>query len=80
MTITLPSDLERFVKDQAHAGRYLREDDVVSDALERLRRQPGTVGGGSLGAMRDDAESLDQIVEEAMLAREERPWRASGGE
>ena len=80
MTICLPGDLERFVREEVRAGRYLREDDVVSDALERLRRRPEPSGGGSLGAMRDDAESLDRIVEGAMRARVERPWRVPDGE
>ena len=57
MSIHLSEELERFVRDQVEAGRYPSEDDVVRDALERLRRQaplslPGT-GLGSIGAMRD---------------------------
>jgi hypothetical protein len=35
---------------------------------------------GSLGAMRDAADELDAIVEQAMKNREERPWRLSPGE
>ena len=35
---------------------------------------------GSLGAMRDAADELDAIVEQAMKNREERPWRSSPGE
>jgi len=38
------------------------------------------VGQGSIGAMRDDAELLDQAVEHAMKVREERPWRLAPGE
>jgi putative addiction module CopG family antidote len=37
MTIHLPGELERFVADQVLAGRYRSEDDVIRDALERLR-------------------------------------------
>ncbi len=37
MTIQLPDDLERFVQDVVRVGRYAREDDVVRDALDRLR-------------------------------------------
>ena len=82
MTIHLPEDLERFVHDQVKAGRFPSEDEVVREALERLRRQspPITPGMGSIGAMRDDAEWLDQAVEHAMKVREERPWRLSPGE
>jgi hypothetical protein len=35
---------------------------------------------GSIGAMRDDAEFLDQIVEDAMRNRREQPWRLAPGE
>jgi Arc/MetJ-type ribon-helix-helix transcriptional regulator len=37
MTIHLPEDLERFVHDVVSQGRYAREDDVIQDALTRLR-------------------------------------------
>jgi len=35
---------------------------------------------GSIGAMRDDAEWLDQAVAHAMKVREDRPWRLPSGE
>ncbi len=35
---------------------------------------------GSIGAMREDADFLDEIVESAMKARREQPWRVSPGE
>ena len=38
MTIHLPKDLERFVHEAVRAGRYAREDDVIRDALTRLRQ------------------------------------------
>jgi hypothetical protein len=83
MTIHLPEELERFVHDQVKAGRYPSEDDVVRDALERLRRHapplPGT-GLGSSGALRDGAEELDEIVEHAMRLRREEAWRPLPGE
>jgi putative addiction module CopG family antidote len=77
MTIHLPEDLERFVRDQVQAGRYPSADDVVCDALERLRRHVPLAkpGLGSIGAMRDAAEELDEIVEHAMKLRQEEPWR-----
>jgi len=61
MTIHLSKDQERFIHDAVRAGLYASEDAVVSDALERLRRQTSlpTPGMGSIGAMRDDAELLD---------------------
>jgi Arc/MetJ-type ribon-helix-helix transcriptional regulator len=52
MTIHLSKELEQFVHDAVRAGRYASEDDVLSDALERLRRQtplatPGSEGSGT---------------------------------
>jgi Arc/MetJ-type ribon-helix-helix transcriptional regulator len=42
MTIHLPQDLERFVHEAVRAGRYAREEDVIRDALMRLRQaMPG---------------------------------------
>jgi putative addiction module CopG family antidote len=82
MTIHLSKELEQFVQDAIRAGRYASEDEVFNDALERLRGQTHlpTPGMGSIGAMRDDAELLDQAVEHAMKVREERPGRLSPGE
>lgn len=77
MTIDLPADLERFVHDEVQAGRYPSEQEVVRVALEQLRGrspEPGP-GPGSIGALREDADLLDQAVEHAMKVREERPWR-----
>jgi putative addiction module CopG family antidote len=78
MTIHLSAELERFVHDQVVAGRYSSEDEVIRAALEQLRMHvPSPPGPGSIGAMRDDADLLDQAVEHAMKVREERPWRLS---
>jgi Arc/MetJ-type ribon-helix-helix transcriptional regulator len=38
MTINLSKDLEKFVHDAVRAGLYAREDDVIRDALTRLRQ------------------------------------------
>ena len=64
MTIPLPEDLELFVHNQVQAGRYATEAEVVSDALEQLRKQSQPVGNerGSLGAMQDAADELDEVV------------------
>jgi putative addiction module CopG family antidote len=82
MTIHLSKDLEQFVHDAILAGRYANEDEVINDALKRLRQLTPlpAAGMGSIGALRDDAELLDQAVEHAMKVREERPWRLSPGE
>jgi putative addiction module CopG family antidote len=81
MTIHLPEHLERFVHDQVQAGRYPTEDEVIRDALEQLRQhaQPNGNAQGSLGAMQDAADELDEVVEHAMQLRRQ-PWRALPGE
>ena len=38
MTIHLSKELERFVHDAVRSGHYAREDDVIRDALIRLRQ------------------------------------------
>jgi Arc/MetJ-type ribon-helix-helix transcriptional regulator len=38
MTIHLSKDLEQFVHDVVRAGLYTHEDDVIRDALNRLRQ------------------------------------------
>ena len=75
MMIDLPEDLERFVHDQVRSGRYKTEDEVVRAALEQLRKS----ALGSLGAMRDAAAELDEVVEHAMKLREQR-WGPLPGE
>lgn len=84
MTIHLPEHLEQYVHDQVLAGRFRSEDDVVVDALERHRQaQPPVAPADAdplLGAWRDDADLLDEIVEHAMKNRREQPWRLSPSE
>ncbi len=42
MTIHLSKDLEKFVQDAVRDGLYAREDDVIRDALLRLKQtMPG---------------------------------------
>ncbi len=90
MTIHLPPDLERSIEAVVQNGRFASVDDAMAEAARLLLRQEtqqpqvakpaGDTGLGSIGAMRDDAELLDQAVEHAMRVREERPWRLSGVE
>jgi putative addiction module CopG family antidote len=82
VTIHLPKDLEQFVHDQVHAGRFPSEDDVVREALERfrIRTAPAGPGLGSIGAMRDDADLLEQITQDIMEARRTRTLRATADE
>lgn len=93
MTINLPDDLERFIRAEVHSGRFPSEEAAVAEAVRLLRRQlcrpatPAAVqpAAGStpdpvLGAMRDAADELDEIVAGAMDHRERQPWRLSRGE
>jgi putative addiction module CopG family antidote len=46
MMIDLPAELARFVHDQVVAGRYRSEDEVIRDALERLRERASRTENG----------------------------------
>ena len=84
MTIQLPTDVERDILAEVNSGHFASVDDALAEAWRSFRRHrppaaliPGT---GLIGALRDDAELLDQAVEHAMTVREERPWRLAPGE
>ena len=95
MTINLPEDLERFIRAEVHSGHFASEEDAIAEAVRLLRRQlsqaagtaSATAGAGAamtpdpvLGAMRDAADEMDEIVSKAMTHREQQPWRLSPGE
>jgi len=84
MTIHLPKDVETSIEAAVQRGNFASADDAVAAAwraFERQRQWPvATPGPGLIGALRDDAELLDQAVEHAMKVREERPWRIPPGE
>ncbi len=42
MTVHLPIELERFVAEAVRSGRYTHEDDVIRDALIRLKQSTST--------------------------------------
>jgi Arc/MetJ-type ribon-helix-helix transcriptional regulator len=84
MTIHLPNDVERDILAEVQRGHFASVDDVLAEAWRSFRRQrqpvAPTPGQGLIGALRDDAELLDQAVEHAMKVGEERPWRLTPGE
>ncbi len=84
MTIQLPNDVERDILAEVQRGHFASVDDALAEAWRSFQRhrQPPALGQGRglIGALRDDAELLDQVVEHAMKAREERPWRLAHGE
>jgi Arc/MetJ-type ribon-helix-helix transcriptional regulator len=83
MTIHLTSDLENSLRSEASSGRFASLDDAMAEAVRLLLRdrtqwppeaRPKT-GLGSIGAMRDAADELDEIVADAYRKRREGPWR-----
>ncbi len=87
MTIQLPEYLASSVEAAVSNGRFPSVDAAMAEAVRLLLREidsapqkandAASPGLGSIGAMRDEAELLDQAVEHAMKVREERPWRLS---
>jgi Arc/MetJ-type ribon-helix-helix transcriptional regulator len=87
MTIQLPDYLASSVEAAVSSGRFPSVDAAMAEAVRLLLRElahPAQNANdaadpslGSIGAMRDDADLLDQAVEHAMKVREERPWRLS---
>ena len=84
MTIELPNDLESSVKAVVHSGRFASVDDAMAEAvrlllhelrLEKPRGNASTPDLGSIGAMRDAAVELDEIVADAYRKRREESWR-----
>ena len=91
MTIHLPPDIESSIQAAVHSGRFASLDAAMTEAasllMQRLNQeqaqakpvtQPPT--DPLLGAWREDADLLDEIVEHAMRVREERPWRLAPSE
>ncbi len=87
MTIHLPHDLESSIQAAVHNGRFASVDDAMTEAARLLLREinqiqpePIAAGMGSIGAMREAADELDEIVASAMKRRREEPWRVIPGE
>ena len=84
MTIHLPENLESPILAAVRSGRYTSLDDAMAEAaallVQRLKQeqaqapQPAAQSPADplLGAWREDADLLDEIVEHAMKVREER--------
>jgi len=82
MTIQLPKDLESSVRAEVLSGHFASEDDLVAAAVRAYLRQrpqeqhaPTPSSMGSIGAMHDDADLLDQVTKLIMHSRETRTLR-----
>ena len=83
MTIHLPTELENSLRAEVSSGHFASLDDAMAEAVrlllrDRTQRQPEArpnAGLGSIGAMRDAADELDEIVADAYRKRREEPWR-----
>lgn len=79
MTIHLPKDIETAIESAVNSGRFASAEDALAEAWRAFEQQDqapmSAPGLGSIGAMRDSAAELDEIVAEAMKRRGEEPWR-----
>jgi Arc/MetJ-type ribon-helix-helix transcriptional regulator len=85
VTVHLPHDLESSIQAAVHDGRFATVDDAMAEAARLLLReisqgQPNAAGMGSIGAMREAADELDEIVADPMKRRRKEPWRVIPGE
>ncbi len=72
INIELSNDIESSVQAAVHSGRFASIDDAMAVAVRPLLREPDRgrqmandtahPGLGSIGAMRDDADLLDQAI------------------
>jgi Arc/MetJ-type ribon-helix-helix transcriptional regulator len=91
MTIHLPAELESFIQAKVQSGQFPSQDAAITEAVRRFRlweqeqsrpMAPTTTSDtardpllGSIGALKEDADELDEIVAEAYRQRREEPWR-----
>jgi len=54
--------------------------DVADERAKQRHTTPPAAGMGSIRAMQDAADELDEIVADAMKRRREEPWRVIPGE
>ena len=91
MTIHLPEEIESSIQAAVHSGRFASLDEAMTEAasllVQRLNQEQAQAkpvlqppADPLLGAWREDADLLDEIVEHAMKVREERPWRLAPSE
>lgn len=90
MTITLPSELDQFLKAEVAAGRYRSVEDGVRDAVERLRleRVEEVIRGKLAEGLRDldagrasEARTADDVaaIRTRILQKATGPQQAAHG-
>jgi putative addiction module CopG family antidote len=87
MNELITEESRRFLQTQIASGRYTLEDEVIEDALRRMRREETlpraerTIDNDPLwGMFRNEPEMIDQIVEDAMRDRQTIPLRVTADE
>ena len=82
---------ESSIQAAVQCGQFASLDEAMTEAasllVQRLDQEQARAKPVAqlptdplLGAWREDADLLDEIVEHAMKVREERPWRLAPGE
>jgi Arc/MetJ-type ribon-helix-helix transcriptional regulator len=83
MTIRVSKDVENAINAAVLSGQFASADAMIDQLVrEYARGHPARRGGsgaranlGSIGAMRDSADELDEIVADAYRGRREETWR-----
>jgi Arc/MetJ-type ribon-helix-helix transcriptional regulator len=85
MTIHVPQEIENAINAAVQSGLFASPDDAIAKAwhyfeqrqlvTQTLHGRPSAEFDPILGSASDHAELLDQIVEDAMQRREQRPLR-----
>jgi Arc/MetJ-type ribon-helix-helix transcriptional regulator len=73
MTIHLPEELQRYVHEQILAGRFMSEDDVIMDALERQRQAQQPAVAPDKGREELSSQELQRRLLEAGIISEIKP-------
>ena len=85
MTIHVPPEIENAINAAVQSGLFASADDAVAEAWQYFARQrvkaqaqrgrPSSDFDPIMGSASDHAELVDQIVNDAMQRREQRPFR-----
>jgi hypothetical protein len=81
MTQTLQLELDEQTADRVQrlaAERQITPEELIRDLVAQAD-EPAPVKDPFLGLLADEPELIEQIVEEAMTARERYPFRAPNG-